>query len=280
MTFQTFKPSDNILVRSTVDALDFLREFNHVISYNALQVYTSALQFTPRSTTIWENFVDIPGTPVFVHSGFDQDWRSSQRLLKSTMKSRTCICFSPDGQFLAELGEIDRTIQIWEVNSRSMINSLNVGHKLLGLHTLVFTADSGTILIAGLCGVVAWNFQELSDPDVHAVPEDAQNASVAIATDGSCFVLGSLDQDIEVWEAKSRFKASVSVGRGSPLSVSRGGTSILFCCKETSSAQDETELIRCWHTDMRTSIVIPVPQLSKFYCGREEAEPVFPVISM
>src|ERR1700685_717881 len=131
MPFQKFKPLDHILVRSTMDALKFLREFNHIISLNAIQVHVSAAHFSPRSSTIWKNYIDLPRQPVFVKSGADMDWAAAQTSLESNIYSRLSIKFSPDEHLLAETGDPmtkdgpTRVVQIWDISSCSLVTSLD-----------------------------------------------------------------------------------------------------------------------------------------------------------
>src|SRR5882672_9154595 len=131
MAFQIFKLPDHVLVQSSADALKFLREFNYIILQNAVQVHVSAAHFSPRSSTIWKNYVDLPRHPILVKSGADIDWPATQTFLKSTMCLRSSIKFSPDGHLLAEMGDptndgTTRVVQVWDVSSCLLVSSLDV----------------------------------------------------------------------------------------------------------------------------------------------------------
>lgn len=226
----------------------FLREFNHIILRNAVQVHISALHFTPQSTTIWTNFVDIPKQPALVKSGADTEWPSAHKSLSSAACDRHAVAFSPDGKLLAEIAEPRVTagevlVQIWDLNRCAMVNMIkwNLSGRIRRPQ-LLFSPDSETLLVSGSHSVHIWSFQNNHDADTHTTPTEANSTTVIISPDASIFALGSLDHDIEMWKVLPREKLTSSIGHGCPVGLSRGGGCLLYWCVLDSQS---TRTLKC-----------------------------------
>jgi WD40 repeat protein len=247
---------DPILVESTTDALVFLREFNHIITKDALQVHLSALHFTPRSSTIWNHFVELPNHPTFMKSGAEMYWPSIQMSLSSTTRWRTGVSFSPDGRFLAEVDDeaISQVstimVQIWDLESFSSIymTKLPTHSHQIPQSKLAFSPDSETLLVSHLYTVHVLNFLQKYEPDTYTIPNNIERTTTAIAPDGLAFALGSPDDAIEIWRVKPYTELYKKLGHGCPLSLSSGGTSLLYSLQDLSASHSRTTL-KCWHTD-------------------------------
>lgn len=239
----------------------FLREFNHIIAKNPTQVHVSALHFSPRSSTIWKNYIELPNQSTLVKCGAETCWPSTQMFLRSTLCRRECVSFSPDGRLLAESDRSDitgqTTVQIWDLEGFFTIyTSKFLLCSQSTLPELVFTPDSETLLLKH-GAVYVFNFLQKYEPDIYKFPNNIE-VWAAIAPDGSAFAIGSPENAIEIWQVKPR-KLNGRIGHGRPCSLSGGGTKLLYLLPNLSGPYSNQRL-KCWHADTGRVVDIPDSQ--------------------
>ena len=249
----------------------FLREFNHVITKNPVQVHVSALHFAPRSSTIWKNFMELPNYSTLVKSGAETHWPSTQMSLKSTTCDRRCVSFSPDGRLLAEIDKLKLdvtspeptgTVQIWDLDgfftvyvAKLTFHMTLVDHDELTALKLVFSPDSEVLLVLHRHSVQVLNFRQKYEPDVYMLPNDIEHTTTAVAPNGSAFALGSPDNTIEIRRVTPP-ELYRKAGHGCPLSLSDGGAKLLYSIQNLSDSSC-TRTLKCWHAD--TGVLVDIP---------------------
>lgn len=107
------------------DAQRFILEFRSILETTPLQIYISALVFSPNSSIIKRLFsYEIPswieGLPIV-----DETWPASLQTLEGHSTEIHQIEVSSDGQLLASAGQNDKTIRVWNTYTGGLIGMLN-----------------------------------------------------------------------------------------------------------------------------------------------------------
>src|SRR6202161_4457492 len=91
------------------DCERFTREFFSILSVSCLQVYHSALLFTPRKTPLFETFGRELLHSIKVHNAPEETWNSCIRTIEGHSGSVSAVAFSPDGTRVVS-GSSDNTL--------------------------------------------------------------------------------------------------------------------------------------------------------------------------
>jgi eukaryotic-like serine/threonine-protein kinase len=114
--------------------------------------------------------------------------------------SALCFAFSPDSKLLAFGGRDDKTLRIWDLDSREQVVVHHVGGQVLGL---AFSPD-GTRLAAGCRDNTIRLFDVATGKDVAELRGHAGYVkAVAWSPDGSRLVSGSGDTTVRIWDSLS-----------------------------------------------------------------------------
>lgn len=127
------------LISATIaDAKRFLFTFRTIIERAPLQIYSSALIFSPRESLIRQNFEALVPSWIAKKPQVENTWTASLHTLEGHSSSVGSVVFSPDGKLLASASS-DSTARIWEAATGAPLHTLE-GHSGEVL-SVVFSPD-------------------------------------------------------------------------------------------------------------------------------------------
>ncbi|CAM1503447.1 Fc.00g082230.m01.CDS01 [Cosmosporella sp. VM-42] len=121
------------------DARRFILSHKRAIEIAPLQVYASALLFSPTGSQVRELFMEEQPDWIVLKPHMELDWNACLLTLEDHSGSVESVAFSADGQRLAS-GSHDRTIKVWDAASGACLQTLE-GHSGW-VNSVAFSADS------------------------------------------------------------------------------------------------------------------------------------------
>ncbi|KAF9503562.1 hypothetical protein BS47DRAFT_788982 [Hydnum rufescens UP504] len=206
---------DATLITILADAYRFILTHSEVIRASALQVYHSALAFTPHATVLYETYSKDVKSCIRVLQGVEAQWPQSLSTLVGHSSHVTSVAFSPDGLRLVS-GSLDCTLRLWDAVSGVHIATLQ-GHSHL-VYSVAFSPD-GLRVISGLndCTLCLWD----ATLGVHIATLRGHSgvvSSVAFSPDGLWLVSGSWDHTLCLWNAMSGAQMATLQGHSNRVS--------------------------------------------------------------
>src|SRR2546430_1972883 len=92
-----------------------------------LQVYASALVFSPANSLIRKSFEDEKPKWITMLSNVESDWGPCLQTLEGHKDWVTSVAFSPDGKQLASASH-DETVRLWDAATGAALQTLE-DHK-------------------------------------------------------------------------------------------------------------------------------------------------------
>ncbi|KAH8714805.1 putative WD-repeat protein [Phaeosphaeriaceae sp. PMI808] len=190
-------PSDSTVASFLHDASRFALRFVPILAEAPLQIYSSALLFSPKASIVREVFVKQAPHAVKVLSGRDAGWDACRSVLEGHSDWVSTVVFSPDGQLLASASN-DSTVRVWETVT-GQCRSVLEGH-LDWVSTVVFSPDGQ--LLASASGDSTVRVWEAATGQCRSVLESHSREvwAVVFSPDGQLLASASDDRTVRVWE--------------------------------------------------------------------------------
>ncbi|KAH6977632.1 hypothetical protein EDB80DRAFT_264764 [Ilyonectria destructans] len=193
------------------DARRFILHHKRAMEVAPLQVYTSALVFSPTRSLVRELFKEGEPDWIMLKPHMESDWNACLQTLEGHRYSVMSVAFSADGQRLAS-GSHDNTIKVWDAATGACLQTLE-GHDSL-VNSVAFSAD-GQRLASGSLGssIKVWDATTgacLQTLEGH----DSLVMSVAFSADGQRLASGTWDSTIKVWDAATGAYLQTLEGHG------------------------------------------------------------------
>ncbi|XP_042209104.1 guanine nucleotide-binding protein subunit beta-2-like [Homarus americanus] len=114
------------------------------------------------------------------------------------------VAFSPSGNFVAS-GGMDNQCTVHDINNRDSTGAAKISRELMGyegfLSSMRFLDDTNLITGSGDMKVIHWDVQT-GKKVVEFFGHSGDVATMSLAPDMNCFVTGSVDRTIKVWDLR------------------------------------------------------------------------------
>ncbi|RYC79718.1 Vegetative incompatibility protein HET-E-1 [Fusarium oxysporum f. sp. narcissi] len=180
------------------DARRFILSHKRAMEITPLQVYASALVFSPTRSLIRELFEKDEPNWITLKPSVESDWNACLQTLEGHDDLVTSVAFSADGQWIAS-GSMDGTVKIWDTATGACVQTLK-GHGAW-VNSIVFSAD-GQQLASGSSDetVKIWDVATGTCMQTLVGHNDSVS-SVAFSADGQRVASGSSDETVKIWDA-------------------------------------------------------------------------------
>ncbi|EER45011.1 conserved hypothetical protein [Histoplasma capsulatum H143] len=190
------------LLSLVYDMKRFILNFRSVIEAAPLQIYSSALVFSPKKSIIREQFwEEVPPWIVDVVSA-EEDWNPSLLTLEHSCSVED-ISFSPDSDFLISSG--GNLINAWDTTTGAFRYAIpDISQSAFALKRQEVLSPDGQFLACTSHfddKIRLWDLKRIA---IHSTLEGHVDyvISIAFSPDGEYIVSTSLDKSIRLWEVK------------------------------------------------------------------------------
>ncbi|KAK5710084.1 hypothetical protein LTR17_019197 [Elasticomyces elasticus] len=193
-------PGQSALSELVQDALRFTMYYKPMMEIYPLQIYISALIFSPQRSIIRRWYQHEIPTWISVKPAVDEDWSACLQTLEGHSREVSSVVFSADSSRLAS-ASWDKMIKIWDASSGQCLRTLE-GHSD-GVSSVVFSADlSGLVSASWDKTVKIWDAS--SGQCVRTLEGHSDRVkSVVLSADSSRLASASDDQTVKIWDASS-----------------------------------------------------------------------------
>ncbi|KAF9518607.1 hypothetical protein BS47DRAFT_220629 [Hydnum rufescens UP504] len=188
------------VITMLADARQFILAHGELIQGSALQVYHSALAFTPYDTALYKTYSKDVKSCIRVLQGVEAQWPQNFSTLIGHSDRVSSVAFSPDGLWLAS-GSYDCTLCLWDAMSGAHVTTLQ-GHSH-GITSIAFSPDSFRLASGSYdCTLRLWDL--ISGACIATLQGHSRWVTlVAFSPDGLHLASGSDDCTLCLWDAMS-----------------------------------------------------------------------------
>jgi WD40 repeat protein len=230
---------------------------------SCLQVYHSALHFTPRQTALWNLYkhkrLSLGNSNICI----EETWSPCVRIIDGHSNQVRSVAFSPNGTRIVS-GSDDNTLRLWDAVSGTHLNTLN-GHSSW-VWSVAFSPD-GTQIVSGSGDKTLRLWDAVSGTHLNTLNGHSSSVrSVTFSPDGTLIVSGSEDKTLRLWDAVSGTHLNTLCGHSNAVrsvAFSPDGTQIwcLDLCTHLNMTRLFDGTVGCcdeWHPSQHCcSMAIP-----------------------
>ncbi|GKT48338.1 vegetative incompatibility protein HET-E-1 [Colletotrichum spaethianum] len=179
------------------DACRFVLSHRSVVESYPLQIYMTALVFSPTGSLVRQNFQAEAPTWISVMPDIEANWSACLQTLEGHSDDVTSVAFSSDGQRLAS-GSDDHTVKVWDTATGACLQTFE-GHSSR-VTSVAFSSDGQRLASgSGDYTVKVWDTATGACLQTFKGHSDYVR-SVAFSSDGQRFASGSDDHTVKVWD--------------------------------------------------------------------------------
>ncbi|KDQ10858.1 hypothetical protein BOTBODRAFT_115211 [Botryobasidium botryosum FD-172 SS1] len=192
---------DDILCQIVKDMARFIATFREIITAAPLQIYSSALLFTPSDTLLRRTYFEISDVGSAILNG-EKSWSPLLAVLAGHTGQLTSAIYSPDGGRLASCA-MDSTIRLWDGSTGAPLAAPLAGHTAT-VTSIAFSPDGEILASASEDHTIRlWNVKTgKAIGDALTGHKDVVR-HVAFSPDGSRIASASRDSTARLWDGRT-----------------------------------------------------------------------------
>ncbi|KAK1139236.1 hypothetical protein N8T08_001166 [Aspergillus melleus] len=177
------------------DAKRFILKHLSIAVQAPLQLYSSALIFTPEESIVRRRFEDSIPTWILRPPKVEREWGALLQTLEHR-NSVDCIAFSSDSQLVIS-GSYDRTVKVWDTSTGALQKSLNHGEPVYA----IALSPNDRLLASGskdrvrLWDTETWATIQTLDHQGHSEPLD-----LVFSPNGQHLFARAKDSKVTIWK--------------------------------------------------------------------------------
>ena len=188
------------LTKLVYDARRFIMYHQRAIESFPLQIYISALLFSPTASQIRQLFQHEEPEGITIKLGMGDSWSACLQTFEGHSSTVRSVVFSHNSTRLASASS-DNTVKIWDANSGACLQTLK-GHSEQ-VSSVAFSYDS-TQLASGSDDSTVKIWDANSGACLQTLKgHSEQVSSVAFSYDSTQLASGSDDSTVKIWDANS-----------------------------------------------------------------------------
>ncbi|THX70298.1 WD40 repeat-like protein [Aureobasidium pullulans] len=213
--FLLAKGAEGTQIRAFVhDAKRFVLQNQYIIDKSPLQIYFSALIFSPKHSIIrqrfWEDFKWLEVAPVV-----EDGWGACLQTLEGHQDEIVAVCFSPDGKLLASASADE--IRLWD--ARTGVTHSVIRDDLYVATAITFSPDNRLIGSAHWDGTI--NLRDLGTHEVCKMftGHSKKVNAIMFFSNGELLASASDDHTVRIWDTATGLTLSLLQGHTDDVKI-------------------------------------------------------------